>query len=225
MKIEIAKRLYEYRKAAGMSQEQVAERLGVSRQAVSKWECAESSPDTENLIGLALLYQITVDELLFADPECMTPGEEAARASTIAGDSQASSTGNSASDPMFSDECSPDADPAAGRECGFQEGAPADFRGVDEQGSREAYASDPAYSSHVTDGFDEVFSPYEPPVAPGEDYVDISFGNGVHVRDSKKGEEVHVGWDGIHIDSENDHVHLDFGALARMIRAFRKDQY
>ena len=38
MKIETAKRLYEYRRASGLSQEQVATRIGVSRQAVSKWE-------------------------------------------------------------------------------------------------------------------------------------------------------------------------------------------
>lgn len=55
MKIETAKRLYEYRRASGLSQEQVAAKIGVSRQAVSKWECAESSPDTDNLIALALL--------------------------------------------------------------------------------------------------------------------------------------------------------------------------
>ena len=69
MKIEIAKRLYEYRRASGLSQEQVAAKISVSRQAVSKWECAESSPDTDNLIALAMLYGVTVDELLFADPE------------------------------------------------------------------------------------------------------------------------------------------------------------
>ena len=56
MKIEIAKRLYEYRRASGLSQEQVAAKISVSRQAVSKWECAESSPDTDNLIALAMLY-------------------------------------------------------------------------------------------------------------------------------------------------------------------------
>ena len=61
MKIETAKRLYEYRRASGLSQEQVAAKIGVSRQAVSKWECAESSPDTDNLIALALLHGVTVE--------------------------------------------------------------------------------------------------------------------------------------------------------------------
>ena len=62
------------------------------------------------------------------------------------------------------------------------------------------------------------------PEDPEKDYVNISFSQGVHVRDAKKGEEVHVGWDGIHADSDKEHVHLDFGSLARMIREFRKDQ-
>lgn len=46
-----------------MSQEKIAEELGVSRQAVSKWETELSYPDTENLISLAKLFQVTVDEL------------------------------------------------------------------------------------------------------------------------------------------------------------------
>lgn len=64
MNIETAKRLYEYRKANGFSQEELAEKIGVSRQAISKWERSESSPDTDNLIALAKLYGITIDELL-----------------------------------------------------------------------------------------------------------------------------------------------------------------
>ena len=64
MNIETAKRLFEYRKANGFSQEELAEKIGVSRQAISKWERSESSPDTDNLIALAKLYGITIDELL-----------------------------------------------------------------------------------------------------------------------------------------------------------------
>ncbi len=52
MREETAKRLFEYRKAYGYSQEELAEKIGVSRQAISKWERGESSPDTENLIAL-----------------------------------------------------------------------------------------------------------------------------------------------------------------------------
>lgn len=64
MNIETAKRLFEYRKANGYSQEELAEKIGVSRQAISKWERSESSPDTDNLIALANLYGVTIDELL-----------------------------------------------------------------------------------------------------------------------------------------------------------------
>lgn len=64
MNIETAKRLYEYRKANGYSQEELAEKIGVSRQAISKWERSESSPDTDNLIALAKLYGVSVDTLL-----------------------------------------------------------------------------------------------------------------------------------------------------------------
>ena len=63
----IASRLYEYRKANGYSQEELADKIGVSRQAVSKWERGESSPDTENLIALSRLYGITIDELINND--------------------------------------------------------------------------------------------------------------------------------------------------------------
>jgi len=65
MNIEIANRLFELRKKNSFSQEELAERIGVSRQAVSKWERAESSPDTDNLIQLAQLYEMSLDELLF----------------------------------------------------------------------------------------------------------------------------------------------------------------
>jgi len=62
MNSEIAKRLQVNRLNSNLSQEQLAERIGVSRQTVSKWERAESSPDMENLIALAKLYKTTLDE-------------------------------------------------------------------------------------------------------------------------------------------------------------------
>ena len=145
MRADIAKRLYEYRTASGLSQEQVANEIGVSRQAVSKWECGESSPDTDNLIALAVLYGVTVDELLFADPESREDLQDGADASKQA-------------------DCS------------------------------------------------------------GDDYVNISLENGVHVKDSKTGEEVHVGWDGIHIDNDKEHVHIDFSSFMKAIKEFRREQ-
>ena len=69
MNVEIAQRLAEMRRAKGYSQEELAEKLGLSRQAVSKWERAESSPDTGNIIALAKLYGVTIDELLRIDDD------------------------------------------------------------------------------------------------------------------------------------------------------------
>lgn len=64
MNVETAQRLADLRRSKGYSQEGLARKLGLSRQAVSKWERAESSPDTENLISLAKLYGVSLDELL-----------------------------------------------------------------------------------------------------------------------------------------------------------------
>ena len=66
---EIANRFYELRKAHNLSQEELAERLGVSRQAISKWERAEASPDTDNLIALAKIYGISLDELIYGEKQ------------------------------------------------------------------------------------------------------------------------------------------------------------
>ena len=67
MNLATAQRLVDRRKAAGLSQEALAAQLGVSRQAVSKWERSESSPDTDNLIALAALYGVSLDELLYGE--------------------------------------------------------------------------------------------------------------------------------------------------------------
>lgn len=66
MNIEIANRLVQLRKDHNLSQEALAAQLGISRQAVSKWERAEASPDTDNLMALAELYGMTLDDLLNA---------------------------------------------------------------------------------------------------------------------------------------------------------------
>ncbi len=69
MNIEMANRLYNYRKQSGLSQEELADKLGLSRQAVSKWERAEACPDTDNLIRLSKLYGVSIDTLLHIDPD------------------------------------------------------------------------------------------------------------------------------------------------------------
>lgn len=73
MNIEIANRLVTLRKNNNLSQEALAEKLGISRQAVSKWERAEASPDTDNLIMLARLYGVSLDELLKTEEEIPAP--------------------------------------------------------------------------------------------------------------------------------------------------------
>ena len=72
MTIEIADRLIKLRKKYGYSQEELADKLGLSRQAVSKWERAEASPDTDNLICLAKIYGVSLDELLATDEDVDT---------------------------------------------------------------------------------------------------------------------------------------------------------
>ncbi|WP_294579141.1 helix-turn-helix domain-containing protein [uncultured Thomasclavelia sp.] len=69
MNIEIANRLVKLRKENNLSQEALANKLGISRQAVSKWERAEASPDTDNLIMLAKIYNVSLDELLQTNQE------------------------------------------------------------------------------------------------------------------------------------------------------------
>lgn len=59
-----AEKLKIIRKQAGMSQEQLAEKLGVSRQAVTKWETDAGIPDIENIMAISALFNISIDELL-----------------------------------------------------------------------------------------------------------------------------------------------------------------
>lgn len=73
MNIEIANRLVQLRKQHGYSQEELAAKLGLSRQAVSKWERAEASPDTDNLIMLSRVYGVSLDELLKTDEPIPEP--------------------------------------------------------------------------------------------------------------------------------------------------------
>ncbi len=61
--------LIRLRKERGLSQEELADKLSVSRQAVSKWERGEALPDTDNLIRLAKLYNVSIDEIVGYSPE------------------------------------------------------------------------------------------------------------------------------------------------------------
>ena len=59
--------LYHARKKSGLTQEKVAEKLGVSRQTISKWETDETLPDIRQSKGLSTLYHVTLDELIEYD--------------------------------------------------------------------------------------------------------------------------------------------------------------
>ena len=63
-KTDLSERLRQLRKNAGLSQEQLAEKLDISRQAVSKWEAGSSSPDIHNIVQLGKLYGISTDSIL-----------------------------------------------------------------------------------------------------------------------------------------------------------------
>lgn len=62
--MKLSEKIYESRKKAGLSQEALAEKLGVSRQAVSKWETGESDPEISKLKLLAEIFGVSVDWLL-----------------------------------------------------------------------------------------------------------------------------------------------------------------
>lgn len=68
MEQQYCDRLRKYREANRLTQEELAEKIDVSRQTISKWERGEASPDTENLLKLSALYGMTIDELLKTDP-------------------------------------------------------------------------------------------------------------------------------------------------------------
>ena len=60
----LSERIYKFRRKSGLSQEQLAEKIGVSRQAISKWESGTSTPELEKLLALSECFHITLDELV-----------------------------------------------------------------------------------------------------------------------------------------------------------------
>lgn len=65
--MKLGENLFQARKKKGLSQEAVAEKLGVSRQTISKWETDETLPDIRQAKKLAVLYGLTLDELIEFD--------------------------------------------------------------------------------------------------------------------------------------------------------------
>ena len=73
--MEFHEKLQELRKRKGLTQEELAERLYVSRSAVSKWESGRGYPNIDSLKAIATLFSVTIDDLLSGD-EVLTIAEE-----------------------------------------------------------------------------------------------------------------------------------------------------
>ena len=73
----LGEKLQRLRKARGWTQEQLAERAGVSRQSLSKWESDGALPDTANVITMADLFGVTTDYLLREDGAAPDPAQQA----------------------------------------------------------------------------------------------------------------------------------------------------
>ena len=184
MNLEIATRLVGLRKANKLSQEALAEKLGISRQAVSKWERAEASPDTDNLIALAKLYHVSLDELLKINEEEETDSAGGVDVGTdgIAGGSAAS----------------------AGMRGAESEVLPVGMRGAEGEvlpvGTQEVGES---ITEQVTGSSREGG---QEGTGVGEDDVYIGL-KGIHVK-SHSGEEVHIDRRGIHVRDMKSDVHI-----------------
>lgn len=74
--MDFKERIFQARKAKGFSQEELAERIGVSRQAVSKWETGEAMPDTEKLVALCEALELNM-EYLALGKESVSAGQKA----------------------------------------------------------------------------------------------------------------------------------------------------
>lgn len=69
-KISVGERIYQLRRECGKSQGELADLIGVSRQAVSKWETGASNPEIENLIELSKIFGVSVDEIIIGEAIC-----------------------------------------------------------------------------------------------------------------------------------------------------------
>ena len=164
MDLAMAQRLVDRRKAAGLSQEALAAQLDVSRQAVSKWERSESSPDTDNLIALAALYGVSLDELLYGqaanDADDLEDGSADTETADVADEAESSTEHADCSDKPL----------------------------VDISLARGIHVIDPNKGEEVHVGWSGIHVANE---RRGEE-VHVGW-SGIHVANKRKGEEVHVG--------------------------------
>lgn len=252
MNIDTAYRLSQLRRERGYSQETLANQLGVSRQAVSKWERAESSPDTDNLIALADLYGMTLDELLKgpqaqADEASLAGADGAERAGLAAGGDghrEESASAGGADVPR-------DAGAAAPQEAEVRASLVAEVRAprVAETGGSQA-SEVPGPQGSETDGSagtDGVSGEPEPgrgvsdadgaaasqesaaqdeatrPGGQSGDYVHIGR-DGLHVL-SKDGSQVHIGRGGIHVYDPEDDDSVDVSRDGIVVNGVRYDSW
>ena len=83
--MNLADRIQQLRKRKGISQEELADRIGVSRQAVSKWESGQTSPDLEKIVLLSDYFEVTTDYLLKGVSPAQAQTEPGAQIFTMAG--------------------------------------------------------------------------------------------------------------------------------------------
>ena len=62
--MNIGERIFEERKRKGLSQSELADLIGVSRQAVSKWERSTATPDLDKIVALSKVFEISIDHLI-----------------------------------------------------------------------------------------------------------------------------------------------------------------
>lgn len=198
MNLEIATRLVELRKANKLSQEALAEKLGISRQAVSKWERAEASPDTDNLIALAKLYHVSLDELLKINEE-----EERDSAGGVDVGTDGIAGGSAAS---------------AGMRGAEGEVLPADTREAGESITEQAAGSCREGGQEGTGvGEDDVYIGLKGIHVKSHSGEEVHIDRrGIHVRDMKS--DVHIGGNGVFVNGEKVRsVEIPLGVLAIII--------
>lgn len=74
--MDMAERLQTLRKNANYSQEQVADLLGISRQAISKWESGQGKPEIDNIVKLTELYHVSADYIILGQESEATPAPQ-----------------------------------------------------------------------------------------------------------------------------------------------------
>ena len=62
--MNIGNKIHQLRKISGMTQEQLSEKLNVSRQTISKWESGNTSPDLESIVKVSKIFHVSLDDLL-----------------------------------------------------------------------------------------------------------------------------------------------------------------